>query len=62
MAANLSKLQRDAEEMMDSLRHDWRIIGDPSRPAQDREGCRLHVSYCLEQLEKIAGQIEAFDA
>jgi hypothetical protein len=62
MATELEHLQRDANTLIESLRHDWRDITDISKPAGEREGIRVHIDWCLAELRGLWEEIEAIDA
>ena len=62
MARELVQLQRDADTLIESLREDWRAITDPTVIPGAREGIRIHMQWCMEELEGLWKRIERFDA
>ena len=58
----LDQLRRDADTLIDSLRDDWRMIVDPSAVPGAREGIRIHILWCIEELQGLWKRIEKFDA
>jgi len=58
----LEQLQRDADTLIVSLRDDWSSLVNPSTLPEAKEGIRIHMQWCMEELMGLWKQIEAFNA
>ena len=55
----LKKARRDADALIESLRLDWRELAEGSHTAEQAEGIKIHMKWCLEELEGLPQQLDA---